>query len=306
MKEPERPHNVPKQAEWNPHEKQWELGNYHPSGTRCGTWRHWWHETGHLCAESEYSVEFLETYKRYHPDGTLSQQVSLDRGAAQGIYHLRKSKSETTELALTDKPNVFRAQVHYHGGEEYMAEYFADDDTRIDLDGAPLVEPSEFFARVGMDLPRLLANLLLFEYSAGARTYSQSFYLADAVLKQGLFGFGEDEAGTTYALWQVGALAESPVVALHGDHACVVSSTLSEFVSLLCYDSTPLITTEPEYGQDRKRKGYRKSRNATQFRNFAQGCAGAAPIVNIRTARKRINTANERFGREFREFWTDD
>jgi hypothetical protein len=75
---PKRPKGVPDDAVYFPEDKEWGQGAIglwkHPNGH----WRYW-AAKGYLISEADYKHGRLLSYRRYHPDGSLAEEGTLDK-----------------------------------------------------------------------------------------------------------------------------------------------------------------------------------------------------------------------------------
>lgn len=94
----EKPNTVPANAQWNPEDNQWDLGQYNQAGVKTGIWQSW-HVEGHLCGTIDYKDGTPPfTFKRFHPDGTVAQEGNWYGGNYWlGTYRWTKSEYPTSE-----------------------------------------------------------------------------------------------------------------------------------------------------------------------------------------------------------------
>ncbi|QHS59180.1 hypothetical protein [Chitinophaga agri] len=140
-----RPDTVPANANWNPEDNQWELGQYNSANQKISRWQAW-HADGHLTGTIDYRdghPPFRCT--GYHPDGTVSQEGDWYGGHQwKGTYRWIKSENPSTEPFPAgdghDNPNVWIVEFDYTEEEAvYNAQrYFNKERQPVSVMGEPL------------------------------------------------------------------------------------------------------------------------------------------------------------------------
>jgi hypothetical protein len=81
---PPRPDGVPAEAEWNDHEREWELVPRDAEGRADGLVRAW-RADGALAHEYEHRAgERHGAFRRFHPDGTVAREGFYENGSQHG------------------------------------------------------------------------------------------------------------------------------------------------------------------------------------------------------------------------------
>ncbi|AFC25809.1 toxin-antitoxin system YwqK family antitoxin [Saprospira grandis] len=97
-KQPNRPANLPEEAKWVQSKNRWEAGAINANGKTVGPWKIW-RKNGQLWMEMEYDEQgkHINDYRRYHPDGSISQEGSYKAGKLDGwlaFYRQRSGNSK--------------------------------------------------------------------------------------------------------------------------------------------------------------------------------------------------------------------
>ena len=96
-KEPKRPTTVPAEAVWNASENEWESGKKNKKGNNIGEWKWWLAPKGHLVCHTFFDNKGnIETFKRFHPNGEISQYGKGKNGKfIERVW--QRSTEETTD-----------------------------------------------------------------------------------------------------------------------------------------------------------------------------------------------------------------
>jgi len=319
-KEPKRLKGVPKEAVFNKHEDEWELGKTDRKGKRVGEWKYWWVTTGHHCGTSFYeNGGKKETRTRFHPDGTYSQKgIFVDGSIMPGTtFYMQKSRTKTTELALQipEYKNVFRMEELYIRKGLSRWKNFNAKGQRIDLDGDLLLTPEDYANNFpGFDVPNELVELVEFQNQVGAECYSDGFALGTddksflklwskrrEFLANLMFIADANGTGSDYFFWNHGAsktLDKMPVV-IFGDEGGVhvVASNLSELLQILSYDVEPMVSLE---GVDFTKCDYEPRPAIRAFRKWLKETCG---ITKPRKPDQLVKRAQATYKPDF-DAWT--
>ncbi|WP_343692452.1 hypothetical protein [Chitinophaga sp.] len=140
-----RPETVPANANWNPEDAQWELGQYNTTNQKTGLWQAW-HEDGYLTGTIDYKDGHPPfRYTGYHPDGSISQEGNWYGGQQwKGTYRWIKSENPSPEPFpagnARDNPNIWIVEFDYTEEEAvYNAQrYFNKEHQPVSIIGEPL------------------------------------------------------------------------------------------------------------------------------------------------------------------------
>jgi len=138
----QRPDTVPANANWNPEDNQWELGQYNPANEKTGIWQSW-HIDGHLCGTLDYkegTPPFL--FKRFHPDGTIAQEGNwYGENIWLGTYRWIRSEDPTPEPFPSGVANIWTVEFEYEkAGIYYTQRFFDKHHQPLSVSGAQLPE----------------------------------------------------------------------------------------------------------------------------------------------------------------------
>ncbi len=293
-----RPKTVPEDAVFNADENQWELGKRNAAGKPDGLWKFWWATTGHHCCDTVYSKNgTVETFTRYHPDGTYSRKGMTVGNRDVGLTQYQKSKSKTTELAISEKlyANVFSVTHDNDAkGEALNWKYYDAKVVRVDLDGEPLMTDAELSKNFGdLEPPKELVELLEFQNLWGIENFSQGFAIVvddkslietwsrdKAFLKAFMPFASANGTGSCYALWNRAGTSDAskmPVVIFGDEGGChVIAENVRGLLEILSADSEPSVTHDGVdfYGNDDA------SERIKQFRKWLKDTFQIAAVKN--------------------------
>jgi len=102
QEEPIKPITVPELAIWNFRENEWELGKKNEKGRFIGEWKWWKSPNGYLICETSFDNEGnIETFKRFHPNGEISQS-----GKGKNGKFVKRIWQRSTEATTEGFPSV--------------------------------------------------------------------------------------------------------------------------------------------------------------------------------------------------------
>lgn len=138
MATPNRPANVPAAARWNETNQQWEQGTYDEARQlNSGDWIIW-RKNGKILWESTYNNEgqLHGAYKRYHPNGDVSQEGAYRNGQLHGVITYYKNNNSTDEYFPYSYGDVVKAVFHCRNGSELKTYYYSSRGYRCDRYGS--------------------------------------------------------------------------------------------------------------------------------------------------------------------------
>ena len=142
MKKPmKKPQGVPDDATFHEEFGEWILGQT-VNGRNVGEWRQWHKTDGYLTVIEKFDDNGNSVFVTYyHPDGSISQTLPYDaNGKLHGVAEYWGCDNETTHknLERCSVPNVFRLQVFFKNGEQYLpGRFFNRNGEEISILGVP-------------------------------------------------------------------------------------------------------------------------------------------------------------------------
>lgn len=135
--EPKRPSNLPESAFWQGSKSRWEMGGY-KNKKPVGEW-FFWRKEGILWMEMNFNENgiFDGAYKRYHPDGTLSQEGNYINGKLDGwikYYRVGSGKSSSEPFpSEVYNYQIVQAQIFHLEGRKLASRYFLANGQQVDI-----------------------------------------------------------------------------------------------------------------------------------------------------------------------------
>lgn len=163
--EPSRPAGLPDAAVWNAKENEWELGQHSADGKEVGEWL-WWYPDGTMVCHAIYNDEgqLHGHFRRFHPNGELSQWAEWTNGKVHGLNSWTRPTSGPSDKASVLPPNlsddVMRMSVPYDRGRPQQFHF-----TLYTIDGMHNPVPHDDDGRsidLGSHLWRVAAETTLF------------------------------------------------------------------------------------------------------------------------------------------------
>ncbi|SDU36826.1 toxin-antitoxin system YwqK family antitoxin [Halopseudomonas salegens] len=172
---PQRPLNIPSDAQWNASDQMWQLGQSRPrendDPALVGE-RRYWYEDGSMAGIEYFDEEgqLNGTSTWYHPDGTLASQGEFRNGLRFGHFIEMQSENETPHY-YTEDERTWR--VEFDATKNWSEEnivYFLKDGTECTSTGRPLTmafdldpifdgaSPHNFIEGDGLRILQLLAE----------------------------------------------------------------------------------------------------------------------------------------------------
>lgn len=311
---PTRPRTVPAEAVYNVAEEQWELGARNAKGKPEGPWKYWWSTTGHHCCDTVVTKNgTVETYTRYHPDGTWSRKGVLVNGIEEGPVCFQKSKGKTTELVLTEKlyAKVFSVTCVCKKGEASSWKYFSAKGVRVDLDGEPLMTDEQLAKSFGgREAPPELRGLLELQRLWGMESFTQGFavqeddksliatWSRDKGFLDALMPFASaNGTGSCYALWNDGTssdLAKMPVVVFGDEGGCfVIAENVRGLLEVLSADIEPSVWPD---SVDFDGENVERSERIAEFKKWLKA---EFQITPVKDPSRPVKRAQARLGKAF-------
>ncbi len=131
---PQKPDN----AVFNNKTQEWELGKKNSEGKNIGEWMWWLAPTNHLCCHTFFDDNGnMESYTRYHIDGTYSQKGTYKNGVQHGTFYYQDSENETTENCIPPQApeGTFSMIYEYDNGQFLSAKFFTFEGVEMDRFG---------------------------------------------------------------------------------------------------------------------------------------------------------------------------
>lgn len=163
--EPARPAGLPDAAVWNAKENEWELGQHSPDGKEIGEWL-WWYPDGTMVCHAIYNDEgqLHGPFKRFHPNGEISQWAEWTNGKVHGSNSWTRPTSGPSDKSSVLPPNladhVMCMSVPYDNGRPQQYHF-----TLYTIDGMHNPVPHDEDGRsieLGSHLWRVAAETTLF------------------------------------------------------------------------------------------------------------------------------------------------
>lgn len=120
-----RPTTVPADAYWDAADREWVSGPV-VDGQKDGPFRYW-RADGTPCAETTWQQGTpTGAYRRFHENGEVSQQGTLDGGQLDGVIRWHRSTGPTTENTITPTcaPSVWTTEQAWRRGALLHTHYF--------------------------------------------------------------------------------------------------------------------------------------------------------------------------------------